>query len=451
MDKEPEITLDLIENPVRSNPAERSAPGLFVKVGVKVPGKRAEKPPKWSGYAVFPREMKQEAIRRMNQIETVNDVEDLVREFSDKATYDSFQEFRAGNKQLNIIKPRAVEVREDSSDLLPYDQYDAIIVSFSGGKDSLACVLHLLEEGIPADRIELWHQCVDGRPGKDRRFFDWPCTEGYCEAVAKALGCKFLLQWREGGFWGELTKGDPKPRPTAPVGFELEPNGLDSGRVGASGGTGEAKTRLMFPAVAADLMTRWCSALLKIDVATGAITNDPRFKTGGNVLMVTGERRQESANRSGYATVDRHKATTLKRRVDQYRAVLDWREEEVWAIIERHRIRPHPAYYLGWGRVSCFPCIFGSPNQWASVKQLDPKQFDYILSLERKFGHTIQVEGDIEERASQGKSFIPNDRENIKLALAEDFPHELIIVPEGQWKLPLGALGQVSGSTGGPL
>lgn len=43
---------------------------------------------------------------------------------------------------------------ENEIDLLSYDKY---IVSFSGGKDSTACFLYLLDHGIPLDRIELWH------------------------------------------------------------------------------------------------------------------------------------------------------------------------------------------------------------------------------------------------------------------------------------------------------
>ena len=35
--------------------------------------------------------------------------------------------------------------------------YDRILLAFSGGKDSLACLLHLLEAGVPASRIELHH------------------------------------------------------------------------------------------------------------------------------------------------------------------------------------------------------------------------------------------------------------------------------------------------------
>lgn len=41
--------------------------------------------------------------------------------------------------------------------------YDKYIVSFSGGKDSTATFLYLLEHGVPVERIELWHQEIDGR------------------------------------------------------------------------------------------------------------------------------------------------------------------------------------------------------------------------------------------------------------------------------------------------
>lgn len=63
-------------------------------------------------------------------------------------------------------------------------------VGFSGGKDSIACVLHLLELGIPKDRIELWHHKIDP---PDKPFMDWPCTEAYCRAVAGALDIPLYL------------------------------------------------------------------------------------------------------------------------------------------------------------------------------------------------------------------------------------------------------------------
>jgi len=332
------------------------------------------------------------------------------------------------------------EIRPDTSELLPLRDYDWIVVSFSGGKDSLACLLHLLEQDVNPKRVELWHQAVDGRPGVDPRFFDWPCTESYCKEVSRVTRIPIKFQWREGGYEREILKVDA---PTAPIGFELP-----DWTVGQAGGTGAPNTRLMFPAAVADLRTRWCSALLKIDVATAAINNDPRFKQG-KILEITGERRQESNNRAHYATVERHKSTTQSRRVDQWRAILDWREEDVWEIIRRWRLRPHPAYYLGWGRVSCLPCIFGNPDQWASVKYIAPELFRKILGYERQFDHTIQQGGDIEHLAGKGRNFVPRGEEGmIEVALSEEIPGDYVQLSQGEeWVMPAGAFKR----SGGPL
>ena len=54
--------------------------------------------------------------------------------------------------------------------------YRRFIVAFSGGKDSLAALLHLLSLGVPAHAVELHHHDVDGH---GPTFMDWPCTAGY--------------------------------------------------------------------------------------------------------------------------------------------------------------------------------------------------------------------------------------------------------------------------------
>ena len=74
--------------------------------------------------------------------------------------------------------------------------YDKYIVSFSGVKDSTACFLYLLDNGIPLEKIELWHQDVDGRGDT---FFDWEITPDYCRRFAAAFGAKIYYQWKEGG------------------------------------------------------------------------------------------------------------------------------------------------------------------------------------------------------------------------------------------------------------
>src|SRR5262245_38695666 len=90
----------------------------------------------------------------------------------------------------------APDRRPDTRELLPLSAYDLCIVSFSGGKDSLALVLNLLERGVPRDRIQLWHQDVDGQAGVDQPFMDWPCTRSYVQAVGQALGIRTLFQYR---------------------------------------------------------------------------------------------------------------------------------------------------------------------------------------------------------------------------------------------------------------
>lgn len=92
-----------------------------------------------------------------------------------------------------------------SGQLLPLNLYDKIIVNYSGGKDSLAMLLLLLEMGVPKSQIELWHQHVDGEPGSEG-LMDWPCTEGYVRATGEALGITVRFQWKDGGFEGEMLR-----------------------------------------------------------------------------------------------------------------------------------------------------------------------------------------------------------------------------------------------------
>jgi 3'-phosphoadenosine 5'-phosphosulfate sulfotransferase (PAPS reductase)/FAD synthetase len=189
-----------------------------------------------------------------------------------------------------------------------------------------------------------------------------------------------------------------------------------------------------------------CSAYVKIDVARRAINNDPRFRDA-KVLFVTGERWQESRARARYAEVERHPCTNRRRRVDAWRAVIDWTEEQVWDALRRWRIVPHPAYQLGWGRVSCMTCIFGDRDQWASVRTLDPKRFQRIARYEQQFGKTIKRGQSVVEQADSGRSFVDDaPRELIERALSSQFPAADFFLPAGQpWTLPAGAFKRCGG------
>jgi 3'-phosphoadenosine 5'-phosphosulfate sulfotransferase (PAPS reductase)/FAD synthetase len=360
--------------------------------------------------------------------------------------------------------------KPDTAKLRELSEYDYIIVAFSGGKDSLACVLRLIDLGVPRERIELWHYCVDGQPGSPR-FFDWPVTESYCSAVAQALGLRLLFRWREGGFKGELLKRDAR---SAPVGIQM----LDGNVKWAGGKNGDVTTQGKFPRQGTIDRGRWCSGLLKVDVSRLALNNDPRFR-GKRVLLLSGERGEESGNRARYPFVEADYTNSGRKEVTVWHAVLEWYEPEVWDLIRRHRVRPHPAYYVGFSRLSCMPCIFGNNDQWATVQSLDPSLLDQIAAYEHFFyksaespgtigtGVIVDAQGvekpaDVVLRAARGVSYLDERHgstesadahawsllaaeQAAELAMGEYYPTDLVIVPPTeQWVLPRGA-GRKSG------
>lgn len=315
------------------------------------------------------------------------------------------------------------------------ESYDIFVVFFSGGKDSVAAVLHLLEQGVDPSKIELHHHRVDGNEGSD--LFDWPVTDAYVKSFANALHLPLYFSWKEGGLEGEMLRDNQRTRPTW---FET-PDGLMT----SGGTTGKLGTRLKFPAVSADLRVRFCSAYGKVDPGSKVITGQTRFY-GKRTLVVTGERAEESANRAKYLAFEPHRTDRRngrnERHVDQYRAVHAWEESEVWAIMERWGVRAHPAYFLGFGRCSCQMCIFGSKDQWATIRQISPQRFQRIADYERQFAHTIRKDVSVEQLADMGRAYPAATPERAEIALNREY--DLDIITEN-WELPAGAYGENAG------
>ncbi len=313
--------------------------------------------------------------------------------------------------------------------------YDKVLVGFSGGKDSVAAVLALLENGVSPDRIELHHHDIDG---DGETFMDWPITKDYCRKFAQALGVPIYFSWRQGGFEREMLRDNQR---TAPVVFE-KPDGT----TGQSGGEhGPLGTRRKFPQQSASLTTRWCSGSLKVDVMAASIRNQPRFD-GKRTLVVTGERAEESSNRAKYKTFEPHRSNSLGRTVDQFRPVHAWSEQQVWDVMHQHGVVPHPSYQLGYGRLSCRHCIFANQNQIATNAALYPESTAKVAAREREFGITIHRKEDLMTRAEKGTPYqaAVDNAEMARLGEARvwDVP---IIIPKSQWKLPAGAFGEKDG------
>jgi 3'-phosphoadenosine 5'-phosphosulfate sulfotransferase (PAPS reductase)/FAD synthetase len=321
--------------------------------------------------------------------------------------------------------------------MITIKNYDHYIVAFSGGKDSTAAFLHLLECGVPKHKIELWHHDIDGREGST--LMDWQVTPAYCRAFAKAFDVPLYFSWKVGGFEREMLRDKEL---TAPTRFEV-PGGYV---VQVGGSSGKASTRRMFPQVSADLSVRWCSAYLKIDVCSAAIRNQDRFNNK-RTLLITGERAQESSARAKYNVFEPDRADARegvkKRHVDHWRPIHGWMEDEVWEIIEYWRVNVHPAYHLGWGRVSCAACIFGSPNQWRSLFEVDPGKVSAIARYEEEFGKTIHRSRSVLQQVDIGKPYPASANERYQeIAKGKTYDEPIFIK---DWKLPAGAYGESCG------
>lgn len=317
---------------------------------------------------------------------------------------------------------------------LDLNSYDYFIVAFSGGKDSTACFLHLLDLGVPVSKIELWHHAIDGKEGST--LMDWPVTPDYCKQFAKAFGVRYYESWKVGGFEREMLRDNS---PTAPYKFEDQDY-----NVVECGGEGPVGTRKKFPQVSPDLSVRWCSAYLKISVCTCALNHQTRF-LGKRTLVLSGERAEESKARAGYNVFEKdyaYRDGRVKRIVHRWRPIHAWKEQEVWAIIEKYKVNPHPAYRLGWGRLSCMACIFGSKNQWASVRAIAPDHFNKIAAYEESFGVTIQRKESVKVLADKGLPYKGLQEDLVTLGLSQSYTDKVLV---DAWEIPCGAFGESAG------
>lgn len=310
---------------------------------------------------------------------------------------------------------------------------DSVLIALSGGKDSIATVLHIIELGY-RHKIRLIHHDIDsGHP-----LFDWAVTPSYVRAFAQHFDLPLIESGRVGGFKQELYKED---------GLSGGYWWKDEDGYTVNEGKPKVNTRRRFPAISANLTSRWCSSFLKIDVC--AVYIRARYNNLEKILVLTGERREESSNRAKYAEFETDRAHAPTKRIAmRWRPVIDWSEREVWAILKRHGVNPHPAYKLGWGRLSCMCCIFGSKNQWASVRKIAPTQFNELAAMEQEFNHTIHAKKTITQLADEGQVYPEVLRQtwNVSEATRDVYMESIYLTP-AQWKLPAGAYGESNGPT----
>jgi hypothetical protein len=64
------------------------------------------------------------------------------------------------------------------------NSYTRVVVALSGGKDSVACLLHLLDLGVPRSKLIAHYHPVDG---DGETLMDWPVTESLLPGHRQSL------------------------------------------------------------------------------------------------------------------------------------------------------------------------------------------------------------------------------------------------------------------------
>lgn len=232
---------------------------------------------------------------------------------------------------------------------------DRIIVSVSGGKDSVATALHLRELGHEFDMV----------------FMDtgWEHPDLYAH-----------LAYLE-GVLGPIHRVSAKiPDLPAEVMPEVE-------AIEALVGTSPSAfvrwvvRKGMFPSAVA----RYCTQELKVRPFLRYVDS-----LDEDIVNVVGIRADESAAR---AKLPERELMPGAEHIEVWRPIIRWTEADVIAIHQRHGVEPCPLYLRGSTRVGCWPCIHANKEQ---IRQLskDARRVRAVEMLEALVGRQATERAD---------------------------------------------------------
>ncbi|WP_256209966.1 phosphoadenosine phosphosulfate reductase family protein [Paenibacillus sp. PDC88] len=230
------------------------------------------------------------------------------------------------------------------------DLYDHYHINFSGGADSLALAL-LMKYGykIPSEKMVLVHMRVDGNPEEKQQLFDWPQTDEYLRYASEKLDIPLVV------IWGDKSLEE------------------------------RIRDRKMFP----DKSCRFCTSYTKRDVYAKWVRQFDDCK----ILMLTGERSEESSDRAKEPIFEYHPAQATKRKnreVHWFRPIKNMLKSQVKQLAANYSIELHPCYQ--WvSRCSCRFCIFNTASEMERVAQLYPDDWEYLKRMELHLGHTMKT------------------------------------------------------------
>jgi 3'-phosphoadenosine 5'-phosphosulfate sulfotransferase (PAPS reductase)/FAD synthetase len=131
---------------------------------------------------------------------------------------------------------------------------------------------------------------------------------------------------------------------------------------------------------------RFCSEELKRNPIVDQVQN-PLLEAGHDVISWQGVRADESINRRDLPENEcKVFDAATGAELWNFRPILKWNVEEVFAMHRKHGVKPNPLYSQGMGRVGCMPCIHAKKDELLEIGRRFPEEVARIAEWERLVG-----------------------------------------------------------------
>ena len=264
-----------------------------------------------------------------------------------------------------------------------YDE-KKIVVCVSGGKDSSAMCLNLMEQGYSSsDYVRIY--CDTGWEDQG--------TYEYLDYLEKTVGPITRLK-------AEVEVPEGKQAMVQAVETMM---GFSSPMVRYIYKYGH------FPSSKG----QWCTRILKLKPTKKYLDS---IETAEPVVLV-GIRKEESKRRaqmtsweySGFYECDVH------------RPILDWTEKDVIDIHQRFHLLPNNLYLKGWNRVGCYPCVNARKKE---LVLLSDTRVKIIAQIEKDLGATFfHIRNITDSSISSVMSWAKTSRGGQQFELFNQIPH----------------------------
>lgn len=210
-----------------------------------------------------------------------------------------------------------------------------LYASISGGKDSTAMGLYLLENNIKFTPIFL------------DTGWEHESTYKYIKEVLVPLFGEFVTLRNEKYF--------------------------EEDSEWAGGMEQLVKKNKMFP----NGFQKFCTRLLKV-VPIQNFYSEIRVNTKKKPINAVGIRAEESSKRAKLTVYEEQDEA------DVWRPLIDFKEQDIIDLHHKYNVRPNPLYLIGYSRVGCYPCIFARKHEIRHMAYTNPERVDHIEDLEKR-------------------------------------------------------------------